>query len=264
MVLTALVCCLIIATGCVPAEDTGADETMVLTSAADTLAHLAGTAAGREGWRKVPYVRFDFAVERGGERTLRRRHLWDRRTGDYRLEVPIGADSVQVVLFNTNTRQGEAYINGGRLSAEDEAAALERAWGSHLNDVYWLAMPMKLFDEGVMRGVDPDSAAAAKERGQDLSFLTLSFDGVGLTPGDRYWIGIDSDGIVRTWSYLLQRSDTPRTYRWVDYVEMDSEAGAVRLASRKQASGFAILTDNLVLTGDFDAAHFTSAASMLK
>jgi hypothetical protein len=241
-------------------EPSGSDDEITpdLITAADSLAFRATEAAGGRGaWNRVPYLQFDFAVERDGARQLRNRHLWNKHTGDYRLERFLRGDSVQVVLFNVRTKDGSVFINAVEVDSSAGADALDRAYASFLNDVYWLAMPTKLFDEGVVRGVAADSSA------QDVSMLTLSFTGVGLTPGDRYWVGVGDDGLITRWTYLLQNSDAPRTYGWMDYRTFETPSGTVRLSQRKQAGTFAILTDNIALPVEVDPAHFTSPRAML-
>src|SRR5574341_2563882 len=42
---------------------------------------------GGDAWNKIHYLRFDFAVDRGGKNVTRRSHTWDKWTGRYRLEA---------------------------------------------------------------------------------------------------------------------------------------------------------------------------------
>ena len=72
----------------------------------------------------MPFLRFDFRSSTPGD-TARarppRRHLWDRQTGAYRLEMA-RPDSAIVALFNVNeARAGRVFVNGAPVA--DTAAA---------------------------------------------------------------------------------------------------------------------------------------------
>ena len=41
---------------------------------------------GEAAWNATRYLRFDFAVDRGGKTVMRRAHAWDKWTGRYRVE----------------------------------------------------------------------------------------------------------------------------------------------------------------------------------
>jgi hypothetical protein len=204
----------------------------VLTSRADSLAMRALEAAGGEmALRSIPYLRFNFGSAPRG-----RRHLWDRMTGDYRLEYNRGDTSV-VVLFNTQTREGTAYRDG--QPAADTEALVTRAYGAFINDSYWLMMPVKMLDPGVTRILVPDSSST------ELEVVKLSFDNVGLTPGDTYYVYVDRvTGMVKRWHYVLQSGSQNRC-DWVDYQELAGPLGAVKLSSRKDCTRSQLMTDGL-------------------
>lgn len=198
---------------------------------------------GPQAWAALPYLRFDFANERDGQVFPSRKHLWDRRSGRYRVEWQRG-DSTFVVLFNTNTRVGTAFVNGDTLAEAGQQATLERAYGSFINDTYWLLMPVKLLDPGVHRAFVPDSSDAHTE------VITLSFDEVGLTPGDRYWVFVDkATGQVREWAYRLQSfapEQAPTRWRWTGYEQHTTAMGLVRIATRKESAAGRVLLTNAV------------------
>ena len=134
-------------------------EMPALVTRADSVAMRAYEAAGGpEAMAALPYLRFDFGVERDGERQTVARHLWNRETGDYRVEWTGGADSNYVALFNVGTREGQVFLNGDSLGAEAKAARLDEAYRRFINDSYWLLAPVKLFDPGVNRAYVPDSS----------------------------------------------------------------------------------------------------------
>lgn len=202
---------------------------VVLETGADSLALLAYNAAGGvDVWSHdhVPYVRFDFG---GADPTTRRRHLWNRMTGQYRIERPMGPDTTVVTLFNVDTKEGQAYYNETPVADSLNSRMIESAHRMFINDTYWLLMPTKLFDEGVQRSLVPDSSTA------DHGVLRLSFSSVGYTPGDSYWIWINrQSGLVDKWHYKLQRG-SESTRLWVDYQTFEIDGMTARLAARKES-----------------------------
>lgn len=232
-----------------------------LVTAADSLADRIYTyAGGPEVWTRVPYLRFDFGAgfDTAATRPPARRHLWNRMTGAYRLEVPRG-DTLYTALFDVNTRQGQVYRDGAPLDSAANAAWLERAYGTYINDTYWLLVPTKLFDEGVTRGTAPDTL------GYDV--LTLAFDGVGLTPGDTYHLYADpATGRLAAWGYVLQGNpDRPRSFiERTEEVELDTPYGTARLATAHRTGPTRTLyTDAVALPDSVDAALFTDPAASL-
>ena len=57
---------------------------------------------GPAGWEKARYLRFDWVVERDGNRAAHVRHLWDRYQGRYRVEWETRDKKKIVALFNVN------------------------------------------------------------------------------------------------------------------------------------------------------------------
>lgn len=234
-----------------------------LHDAADSLAaRIAGAAGGAEAWAALPALRFDFAVAADTGVVSSRSHLWDRATGRYRLEWTTG-DSLLVALFSVENvadgrPDGTVYLHGAALDTAAARAYLGGAYGRFINDTYWLLAPLKVFDPGVRRGLAPDSADA------DTEVLTLAFEDVGLTPGDRYWLRADrATGRLVGWTYALESGRTG-AHRWEDVVELPTPAGPLRLATRKSApdGARAILTP--VAPTEVDEAAFTDPRPRLR
>ncbi len=246
---------LLLAAGCAPAaEPPAAAEMPALETRADSLAMRVYEAhGGPAAWASLPYLRFNFGSEREGVARPPVKHLWDRRSGAYRIEMPGGVDTTYVVLFNVNTRQGTAYLNGAPLDTSQSARMMEQAYGRFINDTYWLLVPLKLFDPGVRRAYVPDSSDAATD------VLHLAFDDVGMTPGDQYWLFVDAaTGRLRQWAYRLQSGREGR-FAWTGYEEHAAPGGPLHLATRKEAVGaaVAILTDHLDTPAAVAADLFT-------
>lgn len=162
---------------------------------------LAQAMGGRDRWRALRYLRFDWVVERDGEEASRVRHLWDKHTGRYRVEWRSREGQAVQVLFDVDSRRGRAWVDG---AAAADSTLLERAYGRFVNDTYWLLMPWKLEDPGVRL----EHAGTAEVDGKTYDILHLSFDRVGLTPGDHYWAYVDrSTHRMDRWAYFLERDE---------------------------------------------------------
>lgn len=229
--------------GCGADDPRGATAPTLETQADSVAMQLYEAHGGAEAWASVPYLRFDFGVESEGETQVAARHLWNRETGDYRLEWEAGPDSQYVALFDVEVfgehaaestpEAGQVYLNGEAVDAEENASLLEQAHRRFVNDTYWLLAPVKVFDPGVNRSYEADSSDAQHD------VLHLTFGEVGLTPGDEYWLYVNREtGRVDRWAFHLQHmeDDEPaRAYEWTDYLTFDVPAGTIHLAARKAA-----------------------------
>lgn len=195
---------------------TSSSDRVPIETAADSLAmRITLASGGLDAWDKLPVLRFDWAVQNDSAETFRRYHLWNKAADLYRVEWPVGEDSTLVAVFSPSTFDpdaptGQVAINGDTLSGDEKAEQLVSAHGRYINDSYWLLAPLKVLDPGVRRELAPDSG---------LGVLAMSFEGVGLTPGDRYWIESDPEtGLMTGWTYVLQSSQdgTPTRWDWTD------------------------------------------------
>ena len=181
-------------------------------SDAKAVAIAEGTLAalgGQDAWEKSRYFRFDFF----GFRT----HHWDRYTGRHRLEGKSREGVEYVVLHNVNTREGEVWLNGAKAEGEDAKQWLERAYGAYINDTYWLLMPYKLLDPGVLLKYDGEETID----GVVYDKLKLTFGKVGLTPGDTYWAYINrTTRLMDRWAYFLEgwtADKKPTAWSWLNW-----------------------------------------------
>jgi len=181
---------------------------------ADTVGHeLIDALGGQPAWEKARQFRFDFVVEREGKRVAAFSHAWDRYTGDYRVSGTDKTGAPFVVFFNVNTKQGKAFVNGKPAEGEALDAQMKNAYGRFINDTYWLLSPWKIFDPGVHLAYDGEKPCP---EGGTCDILKLSFDNVGLTPKDIYWLWVTRDGRrMVQWQYLLNGAqDEPTTAAW--------------------------------------------------
>ncbi|WP_232798357.1 hypothetical protein [Salinibacter altiplanensis] len=243
-------------------------DTIAPKTRADSVAYRLLQAHGMDAWASSPYLRFNFGIETpGGAQTIAR-HLWNRNTGEYRIEWSAGPDSSYVALVNVRDQHdgrlgGTAYLNGDELTGAAGESAREEAYGRFVNDTYWLLAPLKAFDSGVNRSYLPDSSTAEHD------VLRLTFNDVGRTPGDQYWLYVSTEtGRLDRWAYHLQgmpEDAPPQFYDWTQYRELPSSGGTVRLASRKAAVGAdqALLTNQLALPESPPEGAFSTPKPML-
>ncbi len=161
---------------------------------------------GKNGWEETRFVHFTFAG--------RRSHWWDRYTGRYRVEGKMPDGKAYVVLQDLKTKKGTAYLEGEKQEGEPAAELLELSYGVWVNDTYWLLMPYKLRDPGVKLATDGEVAID----GTTYDKIAVSFEQVGLTPGDHYWAFINRQtGLMDRWAFLLESAkpdDAPSVWLW--------------------------------------------------
>ena len=177
---------------------------------------------GRAAWDQARVLCWNFFG--------RRSHVWDKLTGDWRMD-----EGDKVVLLNVATGKGRVFEKGVELTdPEALAKALEggrRAW---INDSYWLVMPYKLKDSGVTLGYAGEGALAD---GRKADLLQLTFQEVGVTPDNRYLVFVGRDThLVERWQYFAKaadaepKMDTPWTgWEWYGGIRLASNRGEKRL-----------------------------------
>ena len=178
------------------------DSDLLATLLADKAMQAMG---GRKAWDKTRYIRWNFFG--------RRNHVWDKWTGDVRIEEP---SSELTFLMNINTKEGKV-MRGDSEVTDSLDFYLQRGYELWVNDSYWLVMPFKLKDSGVtLKYLREDTTLTGKL----ADVVSLSFENVGVTPQNIYEVWIDADSkLVTQWAYyqdsttLEPRFITP----WADY-----------------------------------------------
>ncbi|MDZ7269842.1 MAG: hypothetical protein ONB48_21375 [candidate division KSB1 bacterium] len=182
---------------------------------------------GIQNWEKTTELAFDFVVSSEGTEVTRRHHVWNRRTNGYLLSWndSRNGSAYRLAFDNIYQKTGTVSIDGRTPADSTVRQMLERGYALFINDTYWLIMPFKLFDPGVNLREMP----AEKSEGKRVRVLHLSFAGVGLTPGDQYWLAIDPVSFrIQSWRYQLE-SGREGGYFWQDYKAF----GAVTLSLRR-------------------------------
>jgi hypothetical protein len=191
------------------ADSSGAGEPVSPALEAESLMVVA--MGGRDAWESARLFEFVWAVDRGDAQPLERRHVWDRWTGRYRLEMPLQNETRMLAIFDANTVEGRVWVDGVELSGDTVGVLLARAHAVYINDTYWFIMPFKWRDPGVNLvhlGISTDSA------GKEWETVELTFENVGRTPNNRYRAYIDpATQRMGWWEHFRNRVDTTTNTR---------------------------------------------------
>ncbi|MEE8184747.1 MAG: hypothetical protein V3T95_05525 [Acidobacteriota bacterium] len=181
---------------------------------------------GEEGFEKAALITFRFVVEKDGIPSSDYEHVWDRKTGRYRLSGTQKDGKGFIAFFNVNDFSAgkpdqDVYISGRRLDDFESANHLNWMYGRFINDTYWILMPAKLLDPGVILKYEGESTDS---NGQIHDIILASFqEGTGLTWQDRYWVYINREThLMDRWEYILMGSpeDEPRgVATWTEWTQ---------------------------------------------
>lgn len=246
-VLTAfvLLATFVIPAGAAPVRDPKADK---------VAARLVEALGGAETFAQVRYFSFSF--------NGRRRHWWDRETGRHRLEGTNREGQSYVVLSNVHDAgkgAGTAILAGTEVAGEEKVKLLENAYGAWINDFYWLLAPFKLQDPGVHLTYNGEETAD----GATFDKIKLTFEQVGLTPGDTYWLVVDrASGLLARWEYVLEGQQPPATaWRWQKWERYGP--GVLLSGERVLGDGSRTLTmERIELPATLPDSAFTSTAPL--
>lgn len=178
-----------------PGFDVDGSDDRAVEIADATMAAMGGRAA----WDATRFVTWSFFG--------RRFHVWDRHRNLARVEWT-DRDSGQeiVVVVDTATREGRAWVAGEEASEPSRSADLVRSgYEAWINDSYWVFMPYKLKDTGVTLTYAGHGETAD---GRPAEIVQLTFEGVGVTPQNKYRVYVaDESGLVEQWDFYADAGD---------------------------------------------------------
>lgn len=179
---------------------------------------------GMDAWKNVKAIRFDFRVEPQGAEAKSVKHLWDRaHNRDHVEQMKDG--KLKVAWLDLGTKTGAAWEDGKKLEGDALKQAMDWGYSRWVNDSYWLIMPFKWMDKGVN---------LKKEADQDgMNVLHISFNQVGLTPGDQYWVFLNpKTHMMERWKFVLEGKEHDiGTFNWKEW----SDFGAIKLSKVKES-----------------------------
>jgi len=206
---------------------------------------------GKERWQALPGLKWTFAVEVDDTLRSTRHHTWDMHGGRHRVEGANSKGERYCVVRNMDGTGGKAWLDGKALEGEDLKKWVDRAHALWTNDSYWFLMPYKLRDPGVHLAYDGEQ----NEDGKHYDMIELTFEQVGMTPGDHYWVYADrANHRIEKWKYVLQDTQPPpKEYTWEGWEEHDG----LWFPTVHRAEGRAIYTRDVETMHAFDAKTFT-------
>ncbi len=214
---------------------------------------------GHKNYDAVKYLSFHFVVTKGDTELNNWRHDWDRRNNNYRLETTTRDGDHLRIIINLDTQNGAAFKNGQALEGEEKIQWLARAYARYINDTYWLLMPYKLKDPGVMLKYDGKQEVS----GFQYDILSLSFaDSVGLTPWNMYRVFVDeATRLVHRWEYFEKDGAAPSAAWWENWRLYDG----IKLATERlfENSNRKILFTNIVVSPEVNEKLFEVATTSL-
>ena len=216
---------------------------------------LLVSMGGMEKWEKARYFRFDFVVEKEGKMIADFKHLWDRYTGRYRVEGVTEKGEKYVILFkDINSKQGDAFVNGKPSQGDEKKKFMDTGYERFINDSYWILMPYKWKDPGVILKYEGTSKGA---EGKVWDKVLLTFDNVGLTPKDKYWGYVNqATGLMDKWEFILNGGKGPATMaEWSNWQNF----GGIMLSTEKKFKGqpLRILFKSVAVSASTDEKQFT-------
>ena len=158
---------------------------------------------GRKAWDDTRYIAWKFFAPPPAGRT----HVWDKWTGNLRFQ-----GGGRTTLMNINTKEGNVWKDGQKVEdPAEKAKLLQEGYEAWVNDSYWLFMPYKLKDSGVTLKYKGDGTT---DDGKAADVLQLTFEGVGVTPQNKYDVWVDRDsGLVTQWAYYLTAQDAEPRFK---------------------------------------------------
>lgn len=189
---------------------------------------------GRAAWDETRLLTWTFF----GRRTL----TWDKHTGDVSIQIPETA--LDIRLNVQDTLMGQVLKGGENIGANKDTLSKYLAQGRSIwiNDSYWLVMPFKLKDSGVtLNYIGQDTT----QTGGSSEVLSLTFEGVGNTPENKYHVYVDAaDYLIKQWDFFQTAQDSSARFStpWADY----EQHGTILLSGnrgRAQLSDIAVYNE---------------------
>jgi hypothetical protein len=157
---------------------------------------------GRSKWDETRFISWNFFN--------RRDLIWDKYTGQVRVEAPM---DTAIYLVNINDNTGKVLLKGNEVKDPDSLILLiNKAKSTWINDSYWLVMPFKLKDTGVTLKYIGEGNTIS---GEPSTILGLTFSAVGVTPNNKYEVYITKkDTLVKQWAFFNDASQDSASVIW--------------------------------------------------
>lgn len=178
---------------------------------------------GMQNFNNTNYIGWNFF----GYRQL----IWDKVHNRVRIDY---FKKNYSVILSLNKNETKLFMHSEEVTHVDSLKKyLHKGRSLWMNDSYWLVMPFKLFDagvnlkyEGIKKTIDST----------DAHVLELTFDQVGETPENKYYVYIDTKNFyVTQWDFYDVNGHLSPTLSttWGDY----KKYGKIMLSSNRGTSG---------------------------
>jgi len=206
---------------------------------------------GKKKWDSLVGLQWTFGAMVNDTVKSSRRHAWNKMTGWHRVDYTNAAGDKVTLIHKVGSRDGRAWVNGTALAGDSLQHMLTRAERIWTNDTYWLLMPYKMLDPGVMLTYDGEK----KLDGRTYDVLSMTFDHVGQTPGDHYWVYVDrANHRVERWDMVLEGTKPPAdTYTWADWVQ----SGGLWFSTAHRQEHVNVFTKDVAAVASFPPGEFT-------
>lgn len=207
---------------------------------------------GKERWDSLRGIRWSFGSEVGDTIKNVRRHSWDKFTGWHRVEGKMRDGTPFLFIDNIGTGEGRAWMNGNEIHGDSLKKLLTRAKSLWTNDTYWMLMPYKLRDPGVnlIYGGEVKDPAGSWDK------LAMTFDQVGETPGDHYWVYVNrGTKRVDKWDMVLEGDPPPPvSYTWEGW----EQHGGLWFATAHRQGDRNVFTRDIETVSEFEPTEFSA------
>jgi len=239
---------LLLALPCAPRAETKASDPKAVAVADQVMKALGG----KKRWDGLVGLRWTFGATVSDTVRSSRRHAWNKHTGWHRVEGKTRAGQSFCFIHQVGTERGMAWMDGVAIEGDSLQKLLKRANSLWINDTYWMLMPYKHLDPGVTLGYEGEM----REGGALYDKLALSFEKVGETPGDRYWVYVNREGHrVERWEMVLQGDQPPaRAYSWEGW----EQHGGLWFPTAHRQEKINMLTNAVETVKEFGPAEFAA------
>jgi hypothetical protein len=178
---------------------------------------------GADGFHETKYIAWNFFGYR--------RIIWDKENNRIRVEY---LKKQLTIITYLHKDEGYLYMNGQEVTEPDSLKKyFDKARRVWMNDSYWLVMPFKLRDNGVVLQYAGEEKSML---GTDCEVIQLTFDNVGATPENKYLVYINKQTkLVDAWKYFETFEDaTPNiSNTWTEYAQY----GKIMLSGNRGSEG---------------------------
>src|SRR5262249_43251253 len=111
---------------------------------------------GKQKWNSLPGLRWTFGASVHDTVKSSRRHAWDKMSGWHRVEGKTQSGDSYVIIHKLGSTEGRAWMNGTAIEGDSLQKLIKRGERLWVNDTYWMLMPYKMRDPGVMLAWDSE------------------------------------------------------------------------------------------------------------